>query len=209
MTATDENGRFRFERICQGPIRLQAGFRSSPLYGRADAEAGQQDVKIFLEPGTPGTIMISDSSGTMIQSSQRYVSLIGKPLNQVKGLELLTSKDATGKPLLILFMDQQQRPSRRAVLDLTKQTDQLREKGIKVVVAQVNKLERTDLDQWLEDEDVKFEAQILEGDFNKQQYAWGVKALPWLILTDKNHVVTAEGFNINELEEKITTLEEK
>jgi hypothetical protein len=32
---------------------------------------------------------------------------------------------------------------------------------------------------------------------------WGVKSLPWLILTDKNHVVTAEGFSINELDERV------
>jgi len=41
------------------------------------------------------------------------------------------------------------------------------------------------------------------------RFAWGVKSLPWLILTDKEHIVRAEGFNINELDEKITTLIEK
>jgi hypothetical protein len=30
-----------------------------------------------------------------------------------------------------------------------------------------------------------------------------VKSLPWLILTDKNHKVTAEGFSLTELDEKI------
>ena len=31
---------------------------------------------------------------------------------------------------------------------------------------------------------------------------WGVQSLPWLILTDKNHIVTAEGFSIDDLNEK-------
>jgi hypothetical protein len=34
-----------------------------------------------------------------------------------------------------------------------------------------------------------------------------VKSLPWLILTDKKHVVIAEGFNIDELDEKIKEVE--
>ena len=31
----------------------------------------------------------------------------------------------------------------------------------------------------------------------------GDKSLPWLILTDAEHIVTAEGFMSNELDEKI------
>ena len=38
---------------------------------------------------------------------------------------------------------------------------------------------------------------------------WGVQSLPWLILTDKNHVVVAEGFALNELNEKIRNAENK
>ena len=34
-------------------------------------------------------------------------------------------------------------------------------------------------------------------------FCLGDKSLPWLILTDKNHVVTAEGFAVSELDEKI------
>ena len=44
---------------------------------------------------------------------------------------------------------------------------------------------------------------------DKTRFTWGVKALPWLILTDKQHTVRAEGFNINELDDKITTLRKK
>ena len=39
--------------------------------------------------------------------------------------------------------------------------------------------------------------------------SWGVHALPWLILTDKEHIVQAEGFGIKEQDEKIMTLREK
>ena len=47
---------------------------------------------------------------------------------------------------------------------------------------------------------------------NKRDQAytiWGVKSLPWLILTDKEHVVTAEGFSLDDLNEKMTELSKK
>ncbi|MBN2180507.1 MAG: carboxypeptidase regulatory-like domain-containing protein [Sedimentisphaerales bacterium] len=202
--ATDENGRFRFERICKGPIRLQADFRSSPLYGYASAEAGQQDVKILMVPGTQGTVVRSSTGAGVVTASPRYENLMGKQLNQIEGLKSLLPEDAADRPMLIIFMDQQQRPSRRAVMDLSERADRLEEKGFKVVAVQVATIERTDLDKWLAAENVPFEIQILKDDFNKRQYSWGVKSLPWLILTDKSHTVTAEGFGIGELESKIS-----
>jgi hypothetical protein len=45
-----------------------------------------------------------------------------------------------------------------------------------------------------------FPIQVVEGDFESKRAAWGVKALPWLILTDKGHVVRAEGFSPAEVD---------
>ena len=44
---------------------------------------------------------------------------------------------------------------------------------------------------------------MIEGDEDKARFTWGVRALPWLILTDKKHVVKAEGFAIARLDERI------
>jgi len=35
------------------------------------------------------------------------------------------------------------------------------------------------------------------------RFYWGVKSLPWLILSNKQHIVQAEGFALSELDEKI------
>lgn len=43
---------------------------------------------------------------------------------------------------------------------------------------------------------------MIQGDEEKIRFNWGVKSLLWLILTDKNHIIMAEGFNIAELSEK-------
>jgi len=37
----------------------------------------------------------------------------------------------------------------------------------------------------------------------KIRFAWGVKSLPWLILTDQKHIVEANGFSLAELDERI------
>jgi hypothetical protein len=37
------------------------------------------------------------------------------------------------------------------------------------------------------------------------RFNWGVRSLPWLFLTDKEHVVIAEGFVVAELDEKLNS----
>jgi len=44
---------------------------------------------------------------------------------------------------------------------------------------------------------------MIQADEEKTRIDWGVRSLPWLILTDKEHIVTAEGFSVNELNEQI------
>jgi len=44
---------------------------------------------------------------------------------------------------------------------------------------------------------------MIEGDENETRLIWGVKSLPWLILTDRKHIVRAEGFAFSELNDRI------
>jgi hypothetical protein len=39
---------------------------------------------------------------------------------------------------------------------------------------------------------------------NKIRQSWGATSLPWLILTDREHKVTHEGFALEDLEAKLT-----
>lgn len=192
FTATDESGRFHFHRICKGPAHLQANFSGRPE-GRASirTEAGRHDIRMVLQPGREAVVS---------QQQPRYMSLVGKQLAQVKGLEFVIPSEAAGKPVLILFLDQQQRPSRGIVAELIRRTDGLQEKGIEVVAVQVTAMDRADLDRWLTEQKAPFKAQMLATAFDQAQYAWGVKAVPWLILTDERHVVVAEGFSVQDLD---------
>jgi len=52
---------------------------------------------------------------------------------------------------------------------------------------------------------ISFPVGMIQGDEEKTHIAWGgVRSLPWLILTDRKHIVRATGFSINELDEKTT-----
>jgi hypothetical protein len=207
MTATDENGRFRFERICKGAVGLQANVSTSAQgSGTARAEAGRQDVKIVLYPSAPGEMMMRGAGIGRTSAMPAYKSLVGKRLTEVGDLKTLLPPDTDGKPVLILFLDQQQRPSRNVALTLAKMADSLNQRGVVPAGIQVGKMERAALDQWVRDQKMPFQVQTLEGDFEKQRSTWGVKALPWLVLTDKDHVVRAEGFAVSELEAKLKDL---
>jgi hypothetical protein len=44
---------------------------------------------------------------------------------------------------------------------------------------------------------------MIQGDREEVLFTWSAKSLPWLVLTDANHIVTAEGFAPNELDRKM------
>jgi len=41
-----------------------------------------------------------------------------------------------------------------------------------------------------------FPAGIMKGDKEEVLHKWGVQSMPWLVLTDHKHVVSAEGFGL-------------
>ena len=95
------------------------------------------------------------------------------------------------------------------MLQLTKQEQQLKAKDVVVVTVQASKIDENKLKEWVKNYNIPFPVGMIQGDEEKTRFAWDVKSLPWLILTGKEHIVRAEGFGLNELDEKIKTLREK
>ena len=132
------------------------------------------------------------------------VSLLNKALPDFEGIQIeLATGQSKDRMILVCFFDRQQRPSRNCITQLAKRAEQLQEKGVTVVAVQASKLDESELNEWVKKNNVPFPVGIIESDEKKTQAAWGVKALPWLILTDKEHVVTAEGFGLGELDARI------
>jgi len=95
-----------------------------------------------------------------------------------------------------------QRPSRNCVQQLSKRAQELKAKGVDVVV-QASKVDESELNEWVEKNNITFPVGMIQDDDEKTRFNWGIKSLPWLILTDSKQVVTAEGFGLDELDDKI------
>ncbi len=132
-------------------------------------------------------------------------SLAGKILPELKDFINLPQADIQNKSILLCFWDSEQRPSRNCIQELNKKADELKQKNIEVIIIHASNTDMKSLNDWIKEYNISFPLGMIKSDEEKTKFNWGVKALPWLIVTDKEHVVTAEGFSINELDEKINS----
>ncbi|MCP4261451.1 MAG: redoxin domain-containing protein [Planctomycetes bacterium] len=200
-TQTDTYGKFTLEKVCAGNMRISVNKSGTQrLYGRVNTEGGATDVKI----------LVSQRGSTGRYVPNRLPSLVGRYLPDLKALKVELSPDDTDdKMILVCFWDMQQRPSRNCIMQLAKQAEQLKQKGITVIAAQASKIDENKLNEWIKKYNIPFNVGTTQDDIEKTRFIWGVRSLPWLILTNRQHVVSAEGFSINELDERIATLREK
>ncbi|NQT01131.1 MAG: redoxin domain-containing protein [Planctomycetes bacterium] len=128
-----------------------------------------------------------------------------KRLRQFADIDIEFDIDqARGKMILVCFWDMNQRPSRNCITQLAKLAKKLKDKSVTVVAVQASKVEQAKLDEWIQTNDIAFPVGMIEGDEENTRFTWGVRSLPWLILTDKKRIVRAEGFGIEQLDEKLT-----
>ena len=132
------------------------------------------------------------------------LTLSGKPLHGLKELGIDRSQAKIDeKKILVCFFDMEQRPSRNCVMRLAKRAEELKDKGITAIIIQTSKIDEVELNEWVKENDIPFAVSAVQGDEEKIRFQWGVKSLPWLILTDRRHVVRAEGFAFSELSDRI------
>ena len=96
-----------------------------------------------------------------------------------------------------------QRPSRYCVQELARRMEDLKEKGIIVVLIHISKGVGNALDEWIQKNDIPFAVGVIQGDVEKIRSNWGFESLPWLILTNSRHLVIDAGFGLSELNEKV------
>ena len=200
-TSTDEKGRFLIENMCEGRIRIQANTSGQTrLYGRVDTQGGATEVKIVLSERPSATRFVP----------KQPPSLVGKSLPDFSGIKIdFSVEQAKGKMILVCFWDMQQRPSRNCIMRLAKQAEQLKQKGITIVAVQASKIDENTLNEWVKKYNIPFTIGIVQSYVEKTRFDWGVKSLPWLILTNRKHIVRAEGFALTEIDEKISAIAQK
>jgi hypothetical protein len=112
---------------------------------------------------------------------------------------------AKNKMILVCFFDMNQRPSRNCMRQLSIKAQELKTKGVFVVAVHASKVDDNKLRLWLQKYKISFTVGMIQSHEEKIRYTWGVRSLPWLILTDKEHTVTAEGFSVAELDDKLNS----
>ena len=62
-------------------------------------------------------------------------------------------------------------------------------------------MDKTLVDSWLKDNSIGFVSDMFnaDSDADKTRFELGVQGLPWLILTDKDRNVLAEGFDVSDI----------
>jgi hypothetical protein len=130
--------------------------------------------------------------------------LTGKLLPPFDGIDIKISEDQLkNKPIVVCFIDIDQRPSRYLVQQLAGKARQLREKGVEIIAIHPSRLEKGALSESIKKLNLPFPIGIIKGDDEKIETSFGVRSLPCLILADAGHTVKAQGFSINELDTQI------
>jgi hypothetical protein len=147
--------------------------------------------------GTPG-------AGEADMPPKIVPSLVGKQLPRFDGISTDFPPDqAKDRRLLICFFDLAQRPSRYCLMQLAQQGELLARKGVMLVGVEAVQADKSALETWLAEQNIHVPVGRIRGDLERVKAAWGVRLLPWLVLTDTNHIVTAEGFALSTLDEKL------
>lgn len=128
----------------------------------------------------------------------------GKPLPTFEDIETgLSDEQLKNKSILLCFFDSEQRPSRNCLQQLSVKEHKLAEEDVLLVAIHPSTNDRIKLYEWLKEHNIQIALGTINADIEKTKFTWGVRALPWLILTDNKHVVTAEGFSVAQLDDKL------
>ncbi len=109
------------------------------------------------------------------------------------------TEQSEGKPLLICFWDMDQRPSRQCIQTLKKKKTHWLNKGCIVLAVHAGANQEKQVRQWLTKAGISLPVGTIEGDPYDTLFAWGAKSMPWLVLTNKEHIIIREGFSISDL----------
>jgi hypothetical protein len=149
---------------------------------------------------------VVDSFGYEVNlSTSKPTSLVGKTLPSIAEFGVALDPNIfKSKKLLVCFFDYQQQSNQNSIQALNKQAQSLLDKDIYLIFVQVESVTEQALAAWLTQNKIQPLVGASKIDLPALGRRWGVKSLPWLILTDKNHKVTAEGFVIGDLDKKIS-----
>ncbi|MHC4334368.1 MAG: hypothetical protein ACYSUV_11545 [Planctomycetota bacterium] len=131
---------------------------------------------------------------------------------------------AKGKHIVLCFWDINHGQSQELLLTLRDQQQALAQKGVLLIALEASGAQTDEVRSWAKKNDYsRFErlwrarrkglddrkkTTVLANLVADLKTLWTVEKLPWLMVTDREHIVTAEGFSLEELDERIKGAEE-
>ncbi len=143
------------------------------------------------------SVKIQDLRSGKLRIYRQWPSLLGKRIPDFTDIDFSTPP-ASGRPLLIAFVDLEQRPSRHVLPRLAALGDR-----IETIIIQAAPMTPEALAAWREKLNISCEISTITGDAETVRWSWAATSLPWLILTDREHIVQAEGLAFDELDRKM------
>jgi protocatechuate 3,4-dioxygenase beta subunit len=188
--STDAQGRFAVSRICPGPLKLQANFPSSPGgKGETYAYGGNRDVKVVLGKDLTH---VGDAS------------LVGKKLPDLTRFEAEgLAKPVSGRRTLICFFALSPPPAQECLKRLEAMAPDLHRDGVDLMCVEATARKAEALANWRRKQRISLPMATTEPEPVKVRQQWAVRSVPWLILTDSDGIVTAEGFDLDRLSARL------
>ena len=179
-----KDGKFTLTNLCEGELRIVAVKQvgGQQLLGWVNYSTEMKEVRIVLNQNA------QDRRLSPVMPKPQ--TLAGKPLPDLKPFGLDVPKD--GKPILLCFWSQEQRPSRQCMSDLLALCQSPEGKQLSILTIQAEPVEREQLSQWTN----KLPVGMIEKDAEKVRARWGVQSLPWFLLAAPDGAVLAEGFQL-------------
>ncbi|MHC4474965.1 MAG: peroxiredoxin family protein [Planctomycetota bacterium] len=189
------------------------------------------------EPGDflwkPGAqFVVNESCRVVRKDDNKHLLPIVKALDigeLVRDFKVAPAPAATkGTHIVLCFWDVNRKQSQQLLLAFRDRQQALAQKGVSVIAVEASGAKTDKVRIWAKENDLPYslgafytfyegrmedrdedddDKPVLSETVSDLLAAYRADRLPWLILTDKEHVVTAEGFTLEELEEKINEIE--
>ena len=193
-TQTDDRGRYTFDQVCEGPVSVSARYREA--FGNTQGQAGDTNLMVVLR----------NQSRRSRAISPQPIALKGKILPDLSGAGFPNDAITAGKPVLLCLFDLEQRPSRRCLRLLAEKHEALRQQGVTILAVHTSATTDEAFKSWKEANPLPFPMGYVRDKSEKNRWLTGASSLPWLILTEASHRVTAEGFALDDLDATLKTL---
>jgi len=178
----------------------------SQLTGYVDLNKG------FFNSGDPQYYWQRDAKVVVDRQGRLVKYELGKGLHPVvkavpdlRQLWLKIPADQTrGKKILLCFCDLTQPASQKYVLEFNRLSASLAENDVLIAALHCSKANPDVSDAWVRANNIRLAiGKLRDVVVPELLRAWRAEKLPWLVLSDTEHTITAEGFDLSELDEKL------